>query len=161
MICSFTARPFPNARARAGHLQLVGLGLLAFAVLCVWNPVTHPGPKICLCLMRRAVGLPCPLCGMTRGVALCLRGRFAEATQFNPLAMPCVLLGLALLAKWSYEYARGVRLEVVWHRRAARLAFLSLCSLILLANWAYLLSYRREDDFATSAAGRLLRAFWP
>jgi hypothetical protein len=158
MIGSLTARPFPNARARAGRLQLVSLGLLAFGLLAVWNPVTHPGPRFCL--MRNAVGLPCPLCGMTRGVALCLRGRFADATHYNPLAIPCVLVGLALLAKWSYEYLRGVRLELVWHRRATRLAFLTLCSLILLANWAYLLSYRREDDFASSALGLLLRAFW-
>jgi hypothetical protein len=71
-----------------------------------------------------------------------------------------VLAGLALLAKWSYEYARGVRLEVVWHSRAARLLLLALPTLVLLANWAYLLSYRREDDFASSALGLLLRAFW-
>jgi hypothetical protein len=32
---------------------------------------------------------------------------------------------------------------------------------VLLASWAYLLRYRREDDFAASVAGRLLRAFWP
>jgi hypothetical protein len=158
MICSLTARPLPNPRARAGRLQLVGLGLLAFAVLAVWNPVTRPGPKFCM--MRWGIGLPCPLCGMTRGVALCLRGQFTEATRYNPLAIPCVLLGLALLAKWSYEYARGVRLEVVWHSRAARLLFLALPTLVLLANWAYLLRYRREDNFADSVLGWLLRAFW-
>ena len=161
MICSLNARPFPNALARAGRLQLLGVGLLAFTLLAVWNPLTHPGPKVCLCLMRRSVSLPCHLCGMTRGVALCLRGQFAEATRFNPLAIPCVLLGLALLGKWSYEYARGVRLDVVWHSRAARLLYFLLASGVLLANWAYLLRYRREDDFATSAVGQLLRAFWP
>ena len=36
----------------------------------------------------RAFGIPCPLCGVTRGVALCLPGRPVEATSYNPLTVP-------------------------------------------------------------------------
>jgi hypothetical protein len=97
MICSLTARPFPDARARAGRLQLVSLGLLAFAFLGVWNPVTHPGPRFCL--MRNAVGVPCPLCGMTRAVVAAVHGHLGRSLAFNPGGVIVLLLVTVLLTR--------------------------------------------------------------
>jgi len=46
------------------------------------------------CLFRRLTGRRCPGCGMTRAVALALRGKPVRATQTHPGALPL----LALLA---------------------------------------------------------------
>jgi hypothetical protein len=45
--------------------------------------------------------------------------------------------------------------EFVWRRPWRRVFFAGAC-LALVAAWAYLLVYRREDDFAASWLGRLL-----
>jgi hypothetical protein len=154
-----TWRPFPDRRLRAQRLHFFGLGLLAFAVLAVWNPVAHPGPKFCL--LRHAVGLPCPLCGLTRGTALVLRGRWVEGSYYNPLAVPCVVVGALLVMKWAVEYRRNQRLQIVWGRRALTLLAVVVPQVVVLASWAYLLRYRREDDFAESLVGQLWHTVWP
>ncbi|HVS37991.1 MAG TPA: hypothetical protein VMS17_20695, partial [Gemmataceae bacterium] len=66
MIPCLHVRPCPHPAHRATRLQLLGAALAGIALLAVWNPVAHPGPKCCL--LRWAIGLPCPGCGMTRGV---------------------------------------------------------------------------------------------
>ena len=149
-------RPSPHPSHRIGRLQWLGCALAGFAVLAVWNPVAHPGPKCCL--LRWAVGLPCPLCGMTRGMALCERGRFLEATVYNPLAVPVFLLALALCAKWAYEFAMNKSVEVVLRPAWRRGAWAAVCA-VMLAGWAYLLAFRREDDFAATWLGQLLHLF--
>jgi hypothetical protein len=153
MIVRARLRPFDSPRDRAARLPWIVLLGLAYLALLLWNPTTTPGP-VC-CAMRRAVALPCPLCGCTRGVALCLRGRPLDASVSNPLAVPAAVSGLALLALWSFEYLRGAEVEFLW-RRPWRVVFLTLAYLSLAAAWAYLLLYRREDDFAASWLGRLL-----
>jgi hypothetical protein len=135
------------------RLLTLGGVLCAFGVAVAWNPLTHPGPKCCL--LRMAVGLPCPLCGMTRGIALCVRGRFLEATWYNPLAVPVFIAALALCMKWTFEIATTRKIEVVlpsaWNTglRAGLYG-------VVLASWAYLLVFRREDDFAATWLGQLL-----
>ena len=123
---------------------------LAYLALCLWDPVTAPGPT--LCLARLALALPCPLCGATRGVALCLRGRPLEASAYHPLAAVFALGGLALIARWSYEYVSGREVIIRWRRPWPLLA-----TAAVLAAWAYLLVYRREDDFAASWLGMMYR----
>jgi len=149
-------RPSPHRTHRVSRLQWLGFALAGFVLLAVWDPVVHPGPKCCL--LRYAVGLPCPLCGMTRGVALCERGRFLEATAYNPLAVPAFLLALGLCAKWAYEFTMNRSVEVVlrpaWRRSAWAVVYAAL-----LAGWAYLLAFRREDEFAATWLGQLLRLF--
>jgi hypothetical protein len=150
----FRSRPFAHPAERLGRLQRLSLVLLGLAVLVVWDPVARPGPKVCL--LRHAVGLPCPLCGLTRGASSGLRGRFLEAASFNPLALPLLVFAVLLAVKWGVEYATGRRFEVPTSRRTRRAA-LVVVSLALLAVWVYLLLYRREDDFAACWLGRLLR----
>jgi uncharacterized protein DUF2752 len=157
MIPFLQARPSPNPFHRAGRLQLLGAALAGLGVLAVWDPVAHPGPKCCL--LRLAVGLPCPVCGMTRGVAMCERGRFLEATLYNPLAVPVFVLALALCVKWAYEFMTMKSVEVTLRPAWRRAAWVGVC-VAVLANWAYLLAFRREDAFAATWLGQLLRAFW-
>src|SRR5262249_5706900 len=148
---------FDRPRQRAARLpRLVAAGL-ALLLLCLWNPVTRPGPV--LCLSRLCFGIPCPLCGGTRGVALCLRGRPVEGSALNPLSVPALLLCVGLMGVWAYEYLSNTQVVMVWPR-PWRSVFVAAAFVALLATWAYLLVYRREDDFATSWLGRVLRLFW-
>ncbi len=111
-------RPCPHRAHRATRIQLLGCALAGFAVLAVWDPIAHPGPKCCA--LRWAVGLPCPACGMTRGVAMLERGRFLEALAYNPLAVPLFAAALVLCVKWAYEFWMNRSVEVVlrpaWRR---------------------------------------------
>jgi len=145
-------QPFRDRSERLLLLQGFSLIALGMTTLVIWNPLTQPGPR--LCLLRHAVGLPCPLCGMTRGVALCLRGRFQEASLFNPLAGPVLLLAIALAVKWAVELAGGRRFEVLVPACVSRRLF-QVAPLIVLANWIYMLVYRREDPFLTTWLGQL------
>ena len=156
MIVRVQREPFRDRSERLLRLQGFSLIALGVATLVIWNPLTHPGPR--LCALRHAVGLPCPLCGMTRGVALCLRGQFHDASRFNPLAGPVMVLAIGLAVKWAIEFASGQRLQVLlpeWiSRRLLHVAF----SLVLV-NWIYMLIYRREDPFVTTWLGQLWTTF--
>ena len=145
----------PPLAKRSDRLsRLLGVGAIALGVttLVVWNPVTQPGPKVCM--LRHAVGLPCPLCGMTRGVALCLRGQFYEASLFNPLAGPVLALAIVLAVVWAIELAGGRRFDASVPRRLVR-GMYRAAILLLLANWIFLIVYRREDAFGTTWLGQL------
>jgi hypothetical protein len=154
----FKIEPFTHAAGRAGRLQLFAAGVLGFVVVSIWDPVAHPGPKCCL--LRWLFGLPCPLCGMTRAMSLCVRGRFLEASGFHPLAVPAFVLAIGLCVKWAAEYATARRIDLVLPRPCRR-AVWAVVTVAVAAAWAYLLAFRREDDFAETWVGMLLRLIWP
>lgn len=54
------------------------------------------------CPFRRVTGRKCPGCGMTRAVALALRGKPWRATRTHPAAIP-------LLAMLGYQLGEAVR----------------------------------------------------
>jgi len=152
MIVRIHKEPFTQRSQRAFRLQGAGFIALGIGILVVWNPLTQPGPT--MCLLRRAVGLPCPLCGMTRGVSLCLRGHPLEASLFNPLTVPVLLLAVVLAVKWAIEFGTGRRFDVIVPRWLSRNLMLA-GYLLLAANWTYMMIYRREDPFATTWLGQL------
>jgi hypothetical protein len=152
MICRLERCPCTHPSHRAGRLQRLALLLAGIVLLVVWNPVESPGPK--LCLLRHSVALPCPLCGLTRGLALCLRGHFLQATVLNPLVLLLGLLLPLLAIKWTVEYLDNCVLTVTWGPRTGRV-LLVLLNLAVVLGWVYLLVWRREDDFASSWLGRL------
>lgn len=152
MIVRIERRPFADRSERRFRLQAAGFIALGVGILSVWNPLARPGPK--MCVMRHAFGLPCPLCGMTRGVALCLRGQPLDATHFNPLAVPVLVVAVLLAVKWLLEFATGRRIDVVlpsWLWRT----LLAAGWIVFLSNWTYMLIYRREDPFDATWLGRL------
>jgi hypothetical protein len=149
-------RPFSHPSQWSNRLLMLGCALASWGVAVVWNPIALPGPMCCL--LRRVVGLPCPMCGMTRGVALCVRGRFVEATWYNPLAVPFCLLALVLCAKWIFEIASKRSVAVVL-RPAWTMSLWTALYAAVLASWIYLLIYRREDDFASTWLGQMLHLF--
>lgn len=157
MILRVEQQPFASPRARAARLPYLVLLGSAYLLLGLWNPVTTPGPM--LCAARLAFALPCPLCGATRGVSLCLRGQPVEAAAYNPLAVPIAALGIVLMLKWSYEYLANRAIVVEWQPPWGRVV-VHLTTAAFLATWAYLIVYRREDDFTTSWLGQLLHHLW-
>ena len=151
-------RPRPHPSHRAGRLLRLGCALAGFTVLAVWDPVAHPGPNCCP--LRWAVGLPCPACGMTRGLAMCERGRFLEAAWYNPLAVPVFVVALVLCVRWAVEFWTNRSVEVVLRPAWKKGLWVAVYAAVF-AGWAYLLAFRREDDFAATWLGRLLHLIRP
>lgn len=97
-------------------------GLLAIG----WLALGLPTPP---CPLHMLTGLPCPTCGMTRGLRCLLHGNLEAALLFNPLLM-LILVGITIyllycvvvisvglprlrLEKLSQSTARGIRIGVV------------------------------------------------
>lgn len=60
---------------------------LALGVLAATALVT-PGPlSVDLCILHRTTGLPCPGCGVTRGLMHLAHGEWSEALGANPWAL--------------------------------------------------------------------------
>lgn len=52
------------------------------------------------CPLRAVTGIPCPMCGMTRGVTALVHGDLASAIVLNPASLVAVALALLLLLQW-------------------------------------------------------------
>ena len=121
-------------------------------------------PIAWVCALRSRFGLPCPTCGLTRSVVMCLHGEFARAWRIAPVG-PVAVIGLvafaiAMLAlawlqwtpRWAPQGARALKWEAgahVWIRRGA--AIYAVGALVLwLGGWA----------FSFQAAMQLGRPMW-
>ena len=96
-----------------------GVGAAGLVVLATWTPTDDASMSICL--TRRLLGLPCPGCGVTRGLAHLLQGNLARAMTLHPLA-PLVavdamvgwgLWGLVVYGLAAAPPARTVRLVLL------------------------------------------------
>lgn len=82
------------ARAyRDVNRALLGLLLLVAGItlLRIWAPAWAWLP-FGACASQRVLGLDCPLCGVTRGLAAVLRGEWAAARALNPLSLVVAVL---------------------------------------------------------------------
>lgn len=89
-----------------------------------------------LCLFRRFTGIPCPGCGLTRGVARLLRGEVRQAFALHPLAPVIALEAAVLWAGWGLVLSRRLPrpseptlLRLLW----VNLALLAVVWLVRLA----------------------------
>jgi hypothetical protein len=81
-----------------GALILASLASLRLAATATPARVFVFGRELSwACLFQRAFGVPCPLCGMTRGVLLALDGQIVNALSVNPAA-PFLVAGIVLFA---------------------------------------------------------------
>ena len=119
--------------------------LWAVVVAGVWALLVAVGATIehayhadvSLCAFRRLTGLPCPTCGMTRGVLALLGGHPLSAWMLNPLCFTVLALwAAALVTRCGFRR----RLHVILTNRQRRAAYLA-AGAALLANWAYVIAF--------------------
>ncbi len=94
-------------RALWVSLGVLGLAAAAYALRETGGHGWMPG-----CVFKKATGLDCPGCGMTRATYAALHGNIRTAFAFNPVGM--VLLPLAMV---------GLGIEVVGWVRGRPLPF--------------------------------------
>jgi len=95
------------------------------------------------CAFRARTGLPCPMCGVTRGVALTLHGELARAAHLYPAA-PAVCAGVVALSAAlvaAFVFARrgaSAPLPVNFERRVrqASVVYAALCAALWLTDYA-------------------------
>lgn len=97
-------------------------------------------PHAVVCMFRRLTGMPCPSCGLTRGVMAVARGDLARGLAFNPLLLTALFLFLAATAL-RLVAGRAPRLGLTPRERRVAFAF---ALLLLAANWVYVLRTDRE-----------------
>jgi uncharacterized protein DUF2752 len=82
-------------------LRLAGAGMLGVAAVRPLLPSTPGWP----CPLRTFTGIPCPFCGMTRGVTAAMHGDFGASLVFNPGAIVLIVLAVLLLVAWRRRSA--------------------------------------------------------
>jgi len=83
-------------------LRVAGAGMFAVAAVRPWLPATIGPP----CPLRTVTGVPCPFCGMTRGVTALVHGQLSAAFSYNPGAFLVVAMALVLLVAWRWQRVR-------------------------------------------------------
>lgn len=81
------------SQPEAGRIKMAAIaagGLLGAYCASVY-PFSNSGPVTCP--LRAVTGIPCPVCGTTRGVVALFNSDFAQAWHFNPLSYLVVGLG--------------------------------------------------------------------
>ena len=82
-------------------LRWTGAGILTIAAV---RPLLgNPGIG---CPLRAMTGVPCPFCGMTRGVTEAVHGDFVGAASLNPGSLLLVFGAVLLLVLWRRRTAR-------------------------------------------------------
>lgn len=77
------------------------------------------------CPLRSVTGIPCPLCGSTRGVIAAVHGEVGRALTLNPASLLAIVLAVALIVTWRVPRFRRVRVPV-W-----------VAAGVLAALWSY------------------------
>jgi hypothetical protein len=104
----------PLAAAVAGAAILADAALARVLLTADPERVYFLGkPILVACAFRRATGLPCPTCGLTRSTVLALHGNLAAAWHIMP-AGPVSVLGVLAIALALLWYA-----GVAWSGRPA------------------------------------------
>jgi hypothetical protein len=83
-------------------LRLAGLALVPAALVVNALPV-DPVPS---CPLRTLTGIPCPLCGSTRGVIAAVHGHLGHALELNPASLLVLALAAILVLGWRVERVR-------------------------------------------------------
>jgi hypothetical protein len=79
------------------ELRIAGAAMLGIAAVRPLIPFEFVPP----CPLKTVTGIPCPMCGMTRGVTSLVHGDFAHALLMNPAAYVVVALAVLLLVQWK------------------------------------------------------------
>jgi Protein of unknown function (DUF2752) len=83
-------------------LRVAGLALVPAALLLTALPVDPVPP----CPLRTLTGIPCPLCGSTRGVIAAVHGDLGRAFTLNPASLMVLAIAAMLVVAWRIERVR-------------------------------------------------------
>ena len=83
-------------------LRLAALGLVPAALVLKMLPFSPVPP----CPLRTLTGIPCPLCGSTRGVIAAVHGDLGRAVTLNPASLLVLVLAVMLVIGWRVERVR-------------------------------------------------------
>jgi len=83
-------------------LRTAGIFLVPAAIVLSVSPVDPVPP----CPLRTLTGIPCPLCGSTRGVIAAVHGHIGHALALNPASIGVLILALLMVAGWRVERIR-------------------------------------------------------
>jgi hypothetical protein len=78
------------------ELRVAGAAMLGVAAARPLVPFEFVPP----CPLRTITGIPCPMCGMTRGVTALVHGDLARALVMNPASYVAVALAILMLFQW-------------------------------------------------------------
>jgi len=78
------------------QLRWVGAAMLGVAAVRPLVPFEFVPP----CPLRTLTGVPCPFCGMTRGVTAAVHADLGRAVFLNPGSVVAVVLAILLLVAW-------------------------------------------------------------
>lgn len=79
--------------------RMIGAAMLGVAAARPLVPFEFVPP----CPLRTITGIPCPLCGMTRGVTALVHGDLAHALLLNPGALLVVALAIFVVLQWRWK----------------------------------------------------------
>lgn len=112
-----------------GLAEPLAVGAFGSVTLALVNPPDAGAPW---CPSVLLFSTPCPLCGLTRGVARFVRGDFAASLEFHPLAWLLLLFAAAAWVAWLGRRANW------WQWRSPRLEKAVIVSVVLALalTWA-------------------------
>lgn len=82
--------------------RVAGLALVPAAIVLSVLPVDPLPP----CPLRAVTGVPCALCGSTRGVIAAIHGEIGRAISLNPASVLVLVLAVLMVAGWRVERVR-------------------------------------------------------
>ncbi|HEU5301808.1 MAG TPA: DUF2752 domain-containing protein [Acidimicrobiia bacterium] len=100
-------------------LRGVRAGAVAMVAVAAARP-SIPFEFVPPCPLRTVTGIPCPMCGMTRGVTSLVNGDFAHALLMNPASYLAIALTVLLFVQWRTRrvvipvWVIAVVLGVMW-----------------------------------------------
>lgn len=131
------------------QLRLAAIGGIAAAPLVAGAllPADSEGRGPTLCLLRHAVGIPCPFCGATRAFIEFGHGSSAWITSYNGFWVlvslaALVLVAIAMLASWRSSSASKVLGERLDRLLAAPKIVPVLMLALVLPGWIWALTNR-------------------
>src|SRR5260370_39501273 len=77
-------------------LRAAGVAMLGLAVVRPMLPFEIAPP----CPLRTLTGVPCPFCGMTRGVTAAVHAEVGRARFLNPASILAVVTAVLLVLAW-------------------------------------------------------------
>lgn len=95
------------ALADTTNVDLRPLRVVALALVPSAFVVGHlPVDAVPSCPLRTLTGIPCPLCGSTRGVIAAVHGHLGHALALNPASLGVLVLAVLLVFGWRVERVR-------------------------------------------------------